>query len=1292
MEQSDGKLLHSIGLDLNQLKKDVAETKNLFKSIGDNVQGESTRIDRSINKIGATIATVFTVQKAQQFANEIINVRGEIESLETSYRVLLGSKEKSDKMLSEMKNYSIKTPLTLMDISNAGQTLLQFGIEGNRVMPIMRMLGDVSAGNTEKFQRLSLAFGQMSSTGHLMGQDLLQMINAGFNPLNYISEETGKSINVLRKEMEGGRISTEMVEKAFAKATGEGGKFHNMLEKQSHTINGLKSNLKDIITNEFNEIGKANEGLIKGGLEYSILAVKNYKEIGSVIGEIIAAYGIYRAALVSITVVQEVYAVQTALAAMSTTTFTTAQIAGATATNILSAAMARLNVVIMANPYALAAAAIATLAVVTYDLATAETEAEKAANRLTDSKDKYQKGIIEEQAQIDILFMKLRNAKKGTDEYNSAKNNIMSQYGQYLKGLGDEKKALDDVGLAYKTISENAIEAAKSRALSAAVESETAIFGENALSLQKKAKEILVGKYGEVQGNKLNAALAGYLSGKDDKIPNEVKQRLIDGFAVNTKDWNVLMGDYSAKQKLDGYNPLENIRNQRKDLDKNLKDVVKSYMDVYGINMGNIDLGSGKPKTAESGTTLSESEKNKLAKEAARLKEEAAERQRKIDEINKDAIQNLKDGQLEIDQAKISAMDDGLSKELAQIDLNYQRMKAENAKRLDEMIQAEADKQELLWEAANPELVKKGEKFNRSSVGVKSLSESQLAQIEEFYKVASNLRLSEGIKANQKEQESILKATKETEERKTDISIKAVRLRSDLEDVEMKNARFLWASDKKKKELENRLKYLNEEKEILENTKFPDGETANQLSDVNIEIKNIRNQLELISTEKLNEVLDTFQGITSELSRLDGDLGDMFSSVGSQLGNLKGMLNGTASVAEVTSSAIGIVVDMVNMVSQSAKERKESEKDYYQNSIDLAHQYALALNEQLRIQTQLSENGFVKNYSGQITDSFNALTDATLKYDEAIQKLAGGQVKTGQKNAIDWGKVAKSGITSGFLGAGVALLGGKTKEDVFSDLLKTYPTLVDQNGKLNSSLAKTLIETNQLNDETKAIVQNAIDWMDAMEQANQQISSIVNELAGDLGNSLKESVVGAWKAGEDASDSMFKAASQSLESFVTNMIYSTVFSGVFDQFKNDLKESLTGDRNIVDDYSIFMENFIKQKGEFNTQMDAVKALSEKYGFSIGNNETDSNVSTTPKGIAQASQDSVDELNGRFTAVQGHTYKISESMQIGVEVWRNQLTVLNRIDVNTARLEGVEKGIGSMKVTLDDIFTKGIRIK
>lgn len=188
-------------------------------------------------------------------AGSSVQLASELEQTSIAFEVMLGSAAAATKMLSEMRSLAEKSPLELRDVQKAGRTLLQFGLSAENTMPVLAMLSDVSSGNAERFRALSLAFGQMSAAGRLMGQDLLQMINAGFNPLQEISRTTGVSMGELKKQMEDGGISAQMVADAFRSATSEGGRFFGMSDRQSKTLQGQMSKLSDAVSMAMTEIG-----------------------------------------------------------------------------------------------------------------------------------------------------------------------------------------------------------------------------------------------------------------------------------------------------------------------------------------------------------------------------------------------------------------------------------------------------------------------------------------------------------------------------------------------------------------------------------------------------------------------------------------------------------------------------------------------------------------------------------------------------------------------------------------------------------------------------------------------------------------------------------------------------------------------------------------------------------------------------------------------------------------------------------------------------------------------------
>ncbi len=268
-------------------------------------QTKANLLDESLKKVGMTLGGVFTAQKAMEFVKTMIEVREEVENLSISFETLLGSKDKANAFFGELRQYAVETPLMLNDLASGAQTMLGFNIEAEKVIPTLKEIGDISMGDRDRFNSLVLAFSQMSATGKLMGQDLLQMINAGFNPLATMAEKTGKSIGQLKDEMSAGAISSEMVAEAFADATAEGGKFHGMLDKQSKGLKGQISNLQGAIDDMFNALGEKSEGILTGSIEIASELVKNYEAVGKALMTLVAVYGTYKAAVIATIAVQQ---------------------------------------------------------------------------------------------------------------------------------------------------------------------------------------------------------------------------------------------------------------------------------------------------------------------------------------------------------------------------------------------------------------------------------------------------------------------------------------------------------------------------------------------------------------------------------------------------------------------------------------------------------------------------------------------------------------------------------------------------------------------------------------------------------------------------------------------------------------------------------------------------------------------------------------------------------------------------------------------------------------------------
>jgi hypothetical protein len=190
-----------------------------------------------------------------QTGKQIIQIAAEAEAASVQFEVLTGSAERASVLIADMKRLAQASPLSLPAVQRGGQLLLSFGMEADKVTQTLKMLADVSGGNQQRFEILSLAFAQTTAAGRLMGQDLLQMINGGFNPLLEISKTTGRSMLDLKKDMEAGAISAQMVEDSFRRATSQGGLFFGMTERISKTTSGALAQMVGNVTEMSIEIG-----------------------------------------------------------------------------------------------------------------------------------------------------------------------------------------------------------------------------------------------------------------------------------------------------------------------------------------------------------------------------------------------------------------------------------------------------------------------------------------------------------------------------------------------------------------------------------------------------------------------------------------------------------------------------------------------------------------------------------------------------------------------------------------------------------------------------------------------------------------------------------------------------------------------------------------------------------------------------------------------------------------------------------------------------------------------------
>jgi len=233
-----------IGANISSLTGEIKKAQNQLSRFAD----QTNRIGKGLT-VGVTTPLALLGRSALKTASEF-------EDLRTSFEVMTGSAEKGAEVFEQLREFSASTPFETTELAKATKTMLSFGFSVEESSETLKMLGDVSMGNGQKLDTLTLAFSRIVSNGKAMGQEINMMIDQGFNPLQIISEKTGKSMAVVRDEMAKGAISADMIRDAFKTATSEGGQFFGGMEKGSQTLSGVFSTFKDNVNGALGELGE----------------------------------------------------------------------------------------------------------------------------------------------------------------------------------------------------------------------------------------------------------------------------------------------------------------------------------------------------------------------------------------------------------------------------------------------------------------------------------------------------------------------------------------------------------------------------------------------------------------------------------------------------------------------------------------------------------------------------------------------------------------------------------------------------------------------------------------------------------------------------------------------------------------------------------------------------------------------------------------------------------------------------------------------------------------------------
>lgn len=246
----------SITIEVKLTKEQIEQGLKSLKTDLDSLSKSSKSIDKlsngfsSVGKVASKAGNALTVGLTTPLialGTAGVKYNAQMEDFQANLTTLLGNADKASEMLNTLKQMANTTPFETTDLLQATQMMLGFGLEADKTTGYLQTLGDISMGNSEKLMSLTRAFSQIGASGKATMEDINQMIDAGFNPLQIISEQTGKSMADLRDEVSEGKISFEDIAGAMQTATSEGGRYYQAMDKASQTMNGKMSTAMDAL-------------------------------------------------------------------------------------------------------------------------------------------------------------------------------------------------------------------------------------------------------------------------------------------------------------------------------------------------------------------------------------------------------------------------------------------------------------------------------------------------------------------------------------------------------------------------------------------------------------------------------------------------------------------------------------------------------------------------------------------------------------------------------------------------------------------------------------------------------------------------------------------------------------------------------------------------------------------------------------------------------------------------------------------------------------------------------------
>ena len=1297
----------TVVIDNDEAIRKFRELQKTAKTVTSSVVTDADRMDIAMRRLATTLGQIGVGVSLAGLVKQIAQTRGEFQQLEVAFATLLQSKEKADALMSQMVELAAKTPFDLQGVASGARQLLAYGFAAADITNTLTRLGNVAAGLGLNLQDLTWLYGTTAVQGRLYTRDVMQFQSRGIDLAGELATQLGKTRAEISQMVTEGKIGFPEVQKAIESMTNEGGKFHNLMQEQSKTITGLISNLGDALDMMFNDLGKSQEGIIAGALKGTISLVENYNQVLDIVAQLVVAYGTYKAALVVLTATERVHRTVTLAHAFGLSTLQTVMGTLTKKTQALNAALMKNPYVLIAA--AASAFAVTLYKIITaksaeeiaYEKVNAAIDAYN--QKLDEQKNKAEQLHATMQDEVSTAYTK----RKAYEELIRLYPELLQRYSEEeikLLSLIDLTKELNDIN---DTRKENNLQEQYDAALEKVKRLDQAIadamkFGDRTamagLSLSYKNAEAELDEYRK----QLYELKETQKAAEWDAAPAEVKiatlQGNIDELKAQNAEIDRLIENARNKQKeapylLPLYGESEDYYQSLKQ--SNLSQIATKQNEISSLRSDrketnrNKSYWEGQKKEAEAaleamdvslkGTAKWNELIAKIAEYDSKIKQysvsgktvtDAAKAQKKLSDLilaNDKALQ----------QSRIDILKDGKQKELAEIDL---RTKEEMNKLEQDKSKLKAAQGGIITADQTKDFQERQSNIQQKNADDRAAIELKYAQeLDKIYKQITDDTLSEedrrikGIKDKYEEfrkwVEDALKAGNITKEQATDLGIK-------IDQAEI--AASLNTIVEKYGTMEDKIAKIREK-----HAKDRETATKNGRSDLIPQID--KHETEEIGQIKVDELMKTddwinlFQNLDALSSR---EIRRIIDNINEQLKN-----------ADFDPINLKAITDQLDQAAETAVK-----KNPFSNVVTGFRDYKKAMQEAVRLREKYNQTQKESDKQAADQAELNAIT----KKQKAWQNAQAAAAETSQLIGAVSGMLGNMGVdvpaeVEGLMGAldsfasmditkpfsivtgaigGIAnLIGGifgggdRRKErniqrlqDQIDALEKSYDELGGAVEEAYSTDASELIEQqNELLEQQKILIQNQIaeerSKKDTDEERIKELENQIDEINKQIeenkekaldaifGEDLKSAIdnfatayADAWANGEDRA----RTARDVVRNMMRQMVIESIKSAI------QSSEAMKKIRERLQEFwldGVFSAE--EQEEAYKMADDLQKYLDDKYGWA-GSLLSDNQASTqnaTSRGFQAMSQDTSDELNGRFTDMQGKMNILVNGMEL-----------------------------------------------